>query len=315
MHVAYQVAAAMALDFIAGDPRWLPHPVKIIGRLACGLEGPMRGIFQNARIAGIAAASITILGSAGAAMLLLFAARKISPLAADALGVLIIYTTIAARDLERHSRRVYRALAAGALDEARGAAGMMVGRDTACLDEKQVVRATVESVAENLVDGVTAPLFFAIAGGPVAAIAYKAINTLDSTFGYRTPRYLLFGWASARIDDIANWLPARLTAPCIAVASFMLGQNGRRAAAVAIRDHGLHDSPNAGIPEAAFAGALEVQLGGLNYYHGIAEPKPLFGDDIHALERRHIIIANRLMYVSAILFAACCLGVRHVLFP
>ncbi|HEX2955460.1 MAG TPA: adenosylcobinamide-phosphate synthase CbiB [Chitinispirillaceae bacterium] len=314
MPVEYQITIAFLLDFIMGDPRWFPHPVKIIGRAAIALEKPMRVIFRNTRFAGVMTAFTIIAVSAGLTTLLLFMARQIHPFMADVLGIIIIYTTLAARDLQRHSIRVFRALKSGDLPEARKALSMLVGRDTEELDEPQIVRGVVESVAENLVDGVTAPLFFAIIGGPVGAIIYKAINTLDSTFGYKTPRYLLFGWASARIDDLANWLPARLTTPCIVIAAALMGKNFAGAVRIARRDGLKHDSPNSGISEAAFAGALGVQLGGLNYYNGEAHYGQLIGDSVITLDRYHIRKANTLMYLSAILFGLIGIIIRMAFF-
>lgn len=310
MHIEYQVAVAFVLDLVLGDPRWFPHPVKYIARAALVLEKPMRKAISNARWAGIITAFVIIAGTASLVSLFLFAAGQIHPLASDILGALIIYTTIAARDLNEHAKRVLHALQSGVLIKARKALGMMVGRDTENLDEPELVRGTVESVAENLVDGVTAPLMFAIIGGPVGAILYKAINTLDSTFGYRTPRYLMFGWASARIDDLANWVPARLTAPFIVMASAILGKDAAGAARITRRDGSKHDSPNSGISEAAFAGALGVQLGGLNYYDGKAHQGELVGDACASLKPCHIAEANKLMYLSTILFALAAIGIR-----
>jgi len=313
MRIEYQVVIAFVLDSVLGDPRWFPHPVKYIARAALILEKSTRKIIGNARFAGIMTAIIIIAGTASLASLLLFAAGQIHPLASDILGILIIYTTIAARDLNEHAKRVLRALQSGDLSKARKALGMMVGRDTENLDEPELVRGTVESVAENLVDGVTAPLLFAILGGPVGAITYKAINTLDSTFGYRTPRYLMFGWASARIDDLANWFPARLTAPCIVIASAIMGKDAAGAARIARRDGAKHDSPNSGISEAAFAGALGVRLGGLNYYGGEAHQGQFIGDNRIPLKACHINEANKLMYLSTILLGLTAIGVRVVM--
>ncbi len=310
MHIEYQVAIAFVLDWILGDPRRFPHPVKYIGRTALLLEKPMRQIISNARFAGIMTAFIIIAGTGGLTYLLLIAAGQAHPFVADILGIVIIYTTIAAKDLNEHAMRVFRALKAGDLPEARSALSMMVGRDTAELDEPEIVRGVIESVAENLVDGVTAPLLFAIIGGPAGAILYKAINTLDSTFGYRTPCYLMFGWASARIDDLVNWLPARLTVPCIIVAAVIMGKDAAGALRIARRDGSKHDSPNSGISEAAFAGALYVQLGGLNYYWGKAHQGQLIGDDLITLKSCHITEANRLMYLSTIIFTFVAIGIR-----
>jgi len=161
----------------------------------------------------------------------------------------------------------------------------MVGRDTDCLDEAGIVRAAVESVAENTVDGVTAPLFFAILGGPVGALTYKAISTLDSTFGYKNERYIQFGWASARLDDCANFVPARLTAPLIVLAAAILRLNPANAWRIFLRDGRKHPSPNSGLPEATIAGALSVQLGGTMYRKGVPVEMPRLGDPVKGLNR------------------------------
>lgn len=237
-------------------------------------------------------------------------AARLHPLAGDIVGIAVLWTTIAARDLVRHSHNIYQALAGHDLPTARQRLSLIVGRDTAHLDEAGVVRATVESVAESTVDGVTAPLFYALLFGPLGAIAYRAINTLDSTFGYKNERYLYFGWASARLDDAANWLPARLTVPAMVAAAALLGLAPRRAIAIARRDGRKHDSPNAGLAEATMAGALGVQLGGTNFYGGEALEKPCIGDPMEPLRSSHIRRANALMYVTTVLFLGAGLALR-----
>jgi adenosylcobinamide-phosphate synthase len=231
------------------------------------------------------------------------------PWLGDAVGVVLIYTTLAARDLTRHSRAVHSALTAGDLDEARRRVGMIVGRDTGRLDEPEVARAAVESVAESVVDGVTAPLFFALLFGPLGAMLYRAINTLDSMFGHRDERYRDFGLAAARADDVANWLPARLTFPAIVVAAFLLGLRPGAALRVGLRDHARHPSPNSGWSEAAFAGALGVRLGGVNVYGGVPNERPSLGEPHQTLTPRHLTLANRLMYVASALFLLTGAGV------
>ncbi|MBI5686143.1 MAG: cobalamin biosynthesis protein CobD [Verrucomicrobia bacterium] len=301
MRLEYQIIVAFALDLLLGDPRWLPHPVKLIGRFAAALEAPLRRSIPNARAAGVIAVAI-VLGVTGLVTLgLIHCASALHPLAGDIVSILLLYTAFAARDLASHANAVYRALTNNNLAEARRRVGMIVGRDTARLDEREVVRATVESVAESLVDGVTAPLFFAVLGGPVGAMLYKAVNTLDSTFGYKDERYIQFGWASARLDDVANFLPARLTAPLVAVAAALLGHNPLRSLRIWLRDGRKHASPNAGLSEAAVAGALGVQLGGTNYYGGEPSEHPRMGDPTRPLERRDIPRANTLMLTTAAL--------------
>jgi adenosylcobinamide-phosphate synthase len=242
-----------------------------------------------------------ISAAVGVSFLLLSLSASVSQLAADLITVLLLYTTFAAGDLARHARRVQRALEAGDLGEARHRAGMMVGRETQSLDRRGVVRATVESVAESTVDGVTAPLLYACLFGPVGAIAYKAINTLDSTFGYRDQKYRLFGWASARIDDAANWLPARLTALLVPVAAAATGKRATASLRVLLRDGRKHSSPNSGLSEAAFAGALGVQLGGVSVYHGESIEKPTLGDPLDPLDHHHIPQVISVMWLTTLL--------------
>lgn len=301
MRLEYQIIAAFALDLILGDPRWLPHPVKLIGRLAAALEAPLRRRIPNARVAGVAVVAIVLAVTGVIAFALVRCAAALHPVAGDVVSILLLYTAFATRDLAQHAHDVYRALKNNDLPEARRRVSMIVGRDTATLDEREIVRATVESVAESLVDGVTAPLFFAVLGGPVGAMLYKAVNTLDSTFGYKDERYIHFGWASARLDDVANFLPARLTAPLVAVAAALLGHSPIRSLRIWLRDGRKHASPNAGLSEAAVAGALGVQLGGLNYYGGEPSEHPRMGDALRPLERRDIPRANALMLTTAAL--------------
>jgi adenosylcobinamide-phosphate synthase len=215
--------------------------------------------------------------------------------------VLFIYTGIAARDLARHSHDVYKALAVCDIKEARRRVGMICGRDVESLDKEGVVRAAIESVAENMVDGVTAPLFFAAAAGPVGIMAYKAVSTLDSSFGYRNELYLEFGWASARLDDIAAFIPARITGLLVPVAALILGMRPRAALRMFLRDRNKHPSPNAAQAEAAVAGALGVQLGGLSFYQGKPSKKPLLGEPLAPLNPERIRKANALMIATSIL--------------
>jgi adenosylcobinamide-phosphate synthase len=312
MRLEYQILSAFALDLLLGDPRWLPHPVKLIGRFALSLEAPLRKAISNARAAGIIAAGLVVGLSGLITFLILQGAARLHPIAGDAAAILILYTAFATRDLLRHSQQVYRALQNGDLPEARRRVAWLVGRDTDRLDEQGVSRAAVESVAENLVDGVTAPIFFAVLGGPIAAMMYKAASTLDSTFGYKDERYLFFGWASARMDDVANFLPARLTLPVVALAAAILGRHPIQALRIGLRDGGKHPSPNAGLAEATVAGALGVQLGGLNYYDGEPYEGALLGDPIEPLDKRHILAVNLLAFGTALLFLLLFAGLRSL---
>lgn len=313
MTLEYQIIAAMLLDLILGDPRWFPHPVKFIGRFAALLETPYRKIFRNPRLAGVITVLSVLTAAGGVTYAVIAVAGLIHPWAADAVSVILLYTTLSAKDLRDHSMNVYRALDAGNLNEARGKVALLVGRDTDVLDEAGVVRATVESVAENTVDGVTAPLLFGILGGPVGAMLYKAVNTLDSTFGYKNERYLEFGWASARLDDLANYIPARLTALIIPVAAAVLGLSPLNSLRILLRDRKKHPSPNSGLSEAAMAGALNVQLGGLNYYFGRPSFRPTMGDPVRDLEKADIRKVNALMYATFLMAAIVFLIVSFAL--
>jgi len=310
MRLEYQIVIAFALDAVLGDPQWFPHPVRFIGKFAAGLEHPLRSFFRNAFVAGLALWLIVLLTVGGLAGGVLFAAYWIHPLAGDMVAIILLYFGIGFRDLIDHSRRVHKALVVNNLPEARRRLGMFVGRDTANLDQGETVRATVESIAESLLDGVTAPVFFAVLGGPVGMWLYKAVNTLDSMFGHKDRQYILFGRVSAKIDDAANYIPARLTAPLVAIAAFLTGGNARESLRILRRDGRKHPSPNAGLSEAAFAGAMEIRLGGLNYYDGQPEHLPVMGDDKQPLAAHHIPQANRLMAVTVLLFLILLLSFR-----
>ena len=314
MRVEFQVLVAFGVDLLLGDPRWLPHPVKLMGRFSSSIEAPLRRMIPNARAAGIVAVFAVLTATAVAALMLVSGATRLHPIAGDIVSIALLYTCFAGRDLALHSHRVYRALAENDLPEARRRVAMLVGRDTEHLDEQEVVRGTVESVAENMVDGVTAPIFFAVIGGPAGALLYKAVNTLDSTFGYKNERYLQFGWASARLDDLVNYIPARLTAPLVAFTAALLGLRPLAAWRTFLRDGRKHPSPNSGLTEAAVAGALGVQLGGLNYYFGEPSERPRMGDSDHVLQRIHISQANQLMLLTSALALLVFAGIRLAMF-
>ena len=314
MTLTIHILAAVALDLLIGDPRWLPHPVRGIGWLARRLETPLRRLIKYEYAAGVMVVVLVVGSAALAVWGLIHVATLLHPLAGDIVSILAIYTAIAPRDLAQHSQSVYRALKAGDLPESRKRVAMIVGRDTEILDEAGVTRAAVECVAESTVDGVTAPLFFALLGGPVGAIAYRAINTMDSTFGYMTPQYCRFGWASARLDDLANYLPARLTAPLMGVAAFFLNMHPIQSWRILRRDGRKHASPNSGLPEAAMAGALGVQLGGTTIYDGEPLEKPTIGDAVTPLTAQHIRKSNLVMFTTLALFLIIGLLARRAIF-
>ena len=298
-----QILIAVGLDALCGDPRWLPHPVQAIAKLALAIEEPLRRTISNPKYAGIVATIAVVGGTAGCCAALLWIATMIHPLLGDLVAIFILYTTLAARDLSRHARAVEQPLHEGDLPQARQQVAMLVGRDTDQLGEDEITRATVESVAENTVDGVTAPLLFALFGGPIFAMSYKAINTLDSTFGYKNERYLHFGWASARLDDVANFIPARISALLVPVAAKLLKLDAKQAWAIMCRDRHNHPSPNGGQIEAAMAGAMNVRLGGENSYFGKSSFRPYMGEAKQTLCARHIGEVIRLMWVTSALVA------------
>jgi adenosylcobinamide-phosphate synthase len=311
VRLEYQVLAAMALDAAIGDPRWLPHPVRAIGALAARTETlARRALPSSARAAGVLAVFVVV-GTTGVAVwLLVRGAAALHPALGDAVAIVLLATTLAARDLAGHALAVFRALGRGDLPQARQKAGFMVSRDTAALDEGETARAAVESVAENTVDGVTAPLLFAVVAGPVGAMMYKAVNTLDSMFGYKTERYLKFGWASARLDDAVNYVPARLTAWLVPLAAALAGGRPLQALRTLARDGRKHPSPNAGLTEAAMAGALGVRLGGVSSYFGAPSAKPFLGEPLVPLGAATIRGAVLLMALTYLLAALLLIAAR-----
>lgn len=299
-----QILLAILLDLLLGDPAGWPHPVRLIGRVASALESPIRRAVPHERSAGILLALAVCAGAAGLAQAALDLAGQFHPLLRSAVAVYAMYACLAMRDMERHSAAVHTALAAGDLPEARRRLAAIVGRDTEALDGPGIVRAVIESVAESSVDGVIAPLFFCFLAGPAGAVFHKAASTLDSTFGYTTEEYIRFGWASARLDDLLNWIPARLSGIFIAIGALLVGRRPADSWRIFLRDGGRHASPNAGRPEAAFAGALGVRLGGPDFYDGERVEKPAIGDATIAFTPDLILKANRLMYASGFLAAA-----------
>jgi len=303
---------AVALDLIIGDPRWLPHPVVAMGRMISFLEPRLRRIFPSERSAGIALLVTTVGISYGCAALLLRAAFAMAIDAGIAVGLYLAWISLAARSLHVESAKVTNALERDDLPGARLALSYIVGRETEQLEEPEIIRGAVETVAENSGDGVIAPLFYLMLGGPALAIAYKAVNTLDSMVGYKNERYLRFGWASARFDDLANYLPARLTGLLMVLAAPICALSSRNAWRILRRDRRNHSSPNSGFPEAAAAGALGVRLGGANRYFGILVEKPTIGDATRPISLAAYNGVVRLMYCSEALLVLAWLTVRSI---
>lgn len=304
-----ELFCAFALDLWLGDPRRVPHPVVGIGWLVNSLEEHLYDVPLARRLSGVILVSAVLLVTGLTCWLLLTVACAVHPLLESLAAIWLAWTCLATRELHRQTAIVIEYLADGDLMAARDALRMIVGRDTAQLDAPGILRACVETVAENTSDGIVAPLFFLALGGPLGGLLYKAANTMDSMVGYRNERYREFGWAAARLDDLLNWIPARLTGLLIVVASFPLGLNGRQAWRIMCRDARRHASPNAGYPEAAAAGALEIQLGGPSRYFGQEIDKPTLGDADRELNMAlfgkmvHLIYAVSLMALALAVLA------------
>jgi adenosylcobinamide-phosphate synthase len=290
---------ALLLDAAVGDPRWLTHPAVLMGRSIGSLEPPLRRSGLPLRAAGAVLTLLLVCGSWLVTWGLIHLAARLHPWVGRALAVWLFSTCLAARSLAEHALAVWRPLIAGDLSAARTKLSWIVGRDTERLERPEIVRGAVETVAESTCDGVIAPLFWGLVGGAPLAMAYKAANTLDSMVGHLDDRYRELGWASARLDDLLNLIPARLSAMLLAVAGV-----SARAMTTAFRDAPKHPSPNSGWPEAAVAGVLGVRLGGVNYYGGIPEERAYMGDSLRPLEPQDIRRAVRLMYLAALLAGA-----------
>ncbi|MDI6802112.1 MAG: adenosylcobinamide-phosphate synthase CbiB [Thermodesulfovibrionales bacterium] len=277
--------AAFLLDIAIGDPRWLPHPVRIIGSSIDRIERHLRSFIvtpKGEKLGGILL-TVVIVGSSFVSTLLIV--KIIQPLQAIGIVILIYLTatTIALRELIVSAQAVIKAVKNKEIETARNNLGMIVGRDTKNLDEEGILKASVETLSENLSDGIVAPVFYFIIGGLPLAMTYKAINTLDSMVGYKNEKYKNFGWAAAKLDDIANYIPARITGMLIAVSSAFVFSSlfaARCSLKTMYRDGRKHASPNAGIPEAATAGALGVRLGGRSTYGGVGVDKSYIGTEI-----------------------------------
>lgn len=303
-NIEIYVFLAYLVDLAVGDPRVIPHPVVLMGKVIEYLEALMRRIARSPaglRVSGAVTAAILVGGSWLLTYLLLRWAFQVSYWLGAVLTVWLISTTIASRGLASAAGEIYSLLNEGNLAEARRKVGYIVGRDTGNLDARDVTRATVETVAENIVDGIVAPVFYAFVGGAPLAMAYRAVNTLDSMLGYKNERFIDFGMASARLDDLVNYVPARLTGILLLVSAFLLGLSPKRALSAVLQDASGHPSPNSGIPEAAVAGALGVRLGGINYYNGQKSFRPYMGEELKPLEPKHIGQAVNLMYVTSAL--------------
>lgn len=309
----FALLLGFGLDLLLGDPSWLPHPIRAIGALIAALEKVLRKLFpkrQGGELAGGAALVILVLAlSGGFTLLVLWLCGQVGLWLRFLAETVLCYQLLATRSLKGESMKVYQALKAGDLEGARHAVSMIVGRDTQRLDEAGVARAAVETVAENASDGVIAPLLFLAIGGAPLGMAYKAVNTMDSMVGYKNDRYLWFGRCAARLDDLVNFIPARLAGLLMCLGAGFSGFDGPNALRIFRRDRKNHKSPNSAHTEAAAAGALHIQLGGPNYYFGKLVDKPAIGDADHPVEPLDIVRVNRLMYATAFLALVLCCGV------
>lgn len=311
------------LDQLLGDPCFLPHPVRLIGKLVSGTERRLRGkipkdgtdrsrreLRQGTAMVLFVLASVVMVSG-----LLLLAAYRMHPYLGVAAESVMTYQILAVKCLRVESMKVYHCLKDGSLEQARTAVSMIVGRDTECLDEEGVIKAAVETVAENTSDGVIAPMLFLAVGGPVLGFLYKAVNTMDSMVGYKNEKYLYFGRVAAKLDDLANFLPARISALLMIAAACLSGSDfsGKGAWKIYRRDRRNHASPNAAQTESVCAGALSIRLAGDASYFGKTVRKPYIGEALRRAEYEDIKRVNRLMYVTAWLCETGCLSVMLIL--
>ena len=303
------------MDFIFGDPSWLYHPVRIIGKGIELGERILRKLFREKHL--VLAGAVLWVFIAGVSFLiplgLLFLAQKLHPGVRFALETFWCFQILAGRSLCRESGKVYDRLQEDDLPGARRAVSMIVGRDTESLTGEGVTKAAVETVAENTSDGVTAPLIYLMIGGAPLGFLYKAVNTMDSMLGYKNDRYLYFGRIPAGMDDIFNYIPARITALAMIAAAYLTGLDGKNAWKIYRRDRKKHASPNAAQTESVCAGALRVQLAGDAVYFGKLYKKEFIGDSLRPIEPQDIRRTQRLMYVTALLVLFLCGGIKAAL--
>ena len=314
MKVNPAIPCGFALDLLLADPAWMPHPVVYMGRAISALEGFLRPRLpqtgQGELFGGAILAAVLPVGTLAVTGGVCALARELHPAAGLAVETLWCWQALALKGLAAESGRVREELERGDLPAARKAVARIVGRDTQELSAEGVTKAAVETVAENFSDGVAAPLFYMLFGGAPLALAYKAVNTMDSMVGYKNDRYLYFGRAAARLDDAANFIPSRLAALCWIGGAFLTGQNGKNAWKIWRRDRRRHASPNSAQTESACAGALGVQLAGPASYFGKLLEKPTIGDPDRSVEPEDITRANRMLYAAGGLALAVGLGLK-----
>ena len=327
MHIAFQhipffdswmaCTIALLLDFCVGDPRGFPHPVRGIGWLIKKLEHRLY-TSKHKRASGCVLLVLVVAIVSSSAFLVLWVADYAGHYLQLTAAVALIWTSISVRDLSDHAERVRLGLRQHDLSRARLSLAAMVSRETAHLQAHEIVRGCIESVAENLVDGIVSPFFFALLGGPVLAYAFKTISTLDSMVGYRNERYREFGWASARTDDLFNFAPARLLFLTLPLAALAVGRSALRCTRIMFRDGSKNPSPNSGIPEAGFAGALGIQLGGASSYSGRLIVKPYLNEEGRQPAVEDIRSTQILLFAASIVsfcFLVILFWLIHYLWP
>ncbi len=301
----YACFIGFILDLIFGDPYWIYHPICLIGKLIEVSEKITRKIFPNSKnglLAGGGFLAIFVCFiSTGVIFVIDYIFYSINNYLGLAFESIICYFMLATKSLKKESMKVYKKLSDDDVEGARYAVSMIVGRDTKVLDKTGIIKATVETVAENLSDGVIAPLFYLFIGGSVLGVFYKAINTMDSMVGYKNDKYIYLGRCAAKIDDFVNFLPSRISAVLLILSSFLLGFDYKNAFKIFKRDRLKHASPNSAQTEAVCAGALDIQLAGNAYYFGKLYEKPFIGEPIKKIQPQNIIDVNRLMYMASIM--------------
>ncbi|KNF07898.1 cobalamin biosynthesis protein CobD [Gottschalkia purinilytica] len=300
---------AVILDFILGDPQNFPHPIRFVGFIIRKYEKLIRSLGMNLKLGGFILTGLTIITTTAIITLILWIGKSINPVVKTILSIYLIYTSLASKCLHKETKKVYDKAVEVDIEESRKMLSYLVGRDTKSLNMDEIIRGAVETVAENTIDGVLAPLFYigigTYFGIPVhIAYVYKAINTLDSMVGYTNEKYKDIGFASAKLDDMANYLPARLGSILMVVSGVFFKYDVLNGFKVLFRDRRNHKSPNCGYPESAVAGLLNIQLGGTNTYFGEKIYKPTIGDEVNKLEPKHIIDTIKVMYGSEILTVA-----------
>lgn len=307
MNTSWLYPIALLFDMVVGDPRSGLHPVALIGRLIAWFESRLLVIEDSAtakKIKGALLVFLVLVISYGAVYELVRILEKtFPPMLAVVVEALLLSFTISPRSLTGAGREIQEQLMSGNMTEARRLVGQIVGRDTQNLGEQEITRATVETMAENIVDGIISPLFFAWIGGAPLAFLYRAVNTMDSMLGYRNERYGDFGMVAARTDDVFNYIPARITGILVVLAAGLLQLDSMGAARAIWRDAAKHPSPNSGLSEAGVAGALGVQLGGLNYYGGIPSIRATMGIPLHPLSAAHIQRTASMVNTVTLLFS------------